>query len=109
MKRNYKGCALCDATWGNYWRVVDGEKIFFCCSICADAFENMVNEVKKIMGWKRIDEINIEGNYSAGRNCFASSGNKYVKYFFKHENGMITEFKLKEQGLLHNQPKDISK
>jgi len=106
MKRNYEGCALCDATWGDYWRVVDGENMFFCCSICADAFENMVNEVKKVTGWDRIDEIKIEGNYSAGRDCFASSGNEYVNYFFRHEDGRITEFKIKEQGQFRNQPKD---
>ncbi|MEM0127822.1 MAG: TA0938 family protein [Thermoplasmatales archaeon] len=105
MKRNYKGCALCDATWGNYWREVDGENMFFCCSICADAFENMVIEVKKKTGWKKIDELKIEGNYYAGRNCVASSGENYVRYFFRHEDGKITEFDIKEQGQYHSQPR----
>lgn len=95
MKRNYSGCALCDATWGDYWREIEGDNMFFCCSICADAFENMVKRVEQETGWKKIDSVNIEGNYSSGRNCVAVSGKKSVEYFFKHEDGVITEFMLK--------------
>ncbi|MEM0130336.1 MAG: TA0938 family protein [Thermoplasmatales archaeon] len=106
MKRNYEGCALCNGTWGNYWRNIEGENTFFCCSICADAFENMVREVKKRTGWTEISEVRIEGNYYTGRNCIALSGDKFVKYFFKHEDGKITEFKITEQGQYRSQPKD---
>ncbi|MGC8645478.1 MAG: TA0938 family protein [Thermoplasmata archaeon] len=106
MKRNYEGCALCGATWGDYWRVVDGENMFFCCSICADAFENMLTEVKKETGWNRIDEVSIDGDYYSGRNCIASSKGEYIKYFFRHEDGRITEFKVMERGRYRNQPRD---
>jgi len=71
---------------------VDGENLRFCCDICADAFENMVKKVKETTGWKSIDSVSIEGDYSKGRNCVATSGNQKVEYFFKHENGVITEF-----------------
>ncbi len=98
MKTNYEGCALCDGTWGDYWREIEGENTFFCCSICADAFENMVNRVKKETGWKKIDSVSIEGNYSKGRDCVATSGDKRVEYFFRHEDGVITEFRIKSQG-----------
>ncbi len=98
MKRNYEGCALCDGTWGDYWREIEGENTFFCCSICADAFENMVNRVKKETGWKKIDSVSIEGNYSKGRDCVATTGDKRVEYFFRHEDGVITEFRIKSQG-----------
>ncbi len=98
MKRNYDGCALCNGTWGDYWREVDGEKMFFCCSICADAFENMVKRVKKETGWNKIDSVSIEGNYSRGRNCTATNGDRQVEYFFRHEDGQITEFRIKSQG-----------
>lgn len=98
MKRNYKGCALCDSTWGEYWREIDGENMFFCCNICADAFENMANKVKEVTGWKNIDSIHIQGNYSIGRTCIATSGNEEIHYFFRHENGKITEFSLNDQG-----------
>lgn len=98
MKRNYEGCALCDATWGNYWREIDGENIFFCCDICADAFENMVKKVKEVTGWEKIESIKIEGNYSRGRNCTATSGKEKIEYFFRHEDGKLTEFSVKNQG-----------
>ena len=98
MKRNYDGCALCDATWGNYWREIEGERMFFCCSICADAFENMVKRVKKETGWDKIDSISIEGNYSRGRDCVATNGKEKVEFFFRHEDGIITEFRVKNQG-----------
>jgi len=57
---------------GDYWREIEGENTFFCCSICADAFENMVKRVKEEMGWKKIDSVSIKGNYSRGRDCVAT-------------------------------------
>lgn len=98
MKRNYEGCALCDGTWGDYWREIEGENTFFCCNICADAFENMIKRVKKETGWAKVESVAIEGNYSKGRNCTATSGKDRIEYFFRHENGTITEFMIKDQG-----------
>ena len=80
---NEKGCALCDATWGEYYREIEGEKMFFCCNICADIFENMVNEVKKRTGWEKIGYIQLIGNYSKGRECKATSGNESYNYYFR--------------------------
>lgn len=92
MKTNFEGCALCDATWGEYWREIEGQNMFFCCNICADAYENMVKEVRKRTGWKIIDYIELSGNYRLGRTCSATSGKDIYRYFFRHENGEITEF-----------------
>ena len=92
MKTNYEGCALCDATWGEYWRDMEGQNMFFCCNICADAYENMVREVKERTGWKTIDSINISGNGRIGRECEATHEGKSYRYFFKHDNGKITVF-----------------
>ncbi len=94
LKVNYEGCALCDATWGSYYRTLEGSKLFFCCSICADAFENMIRRVREEKAWNRVDAVEISGNYSIGRTCSATSGSDEVRYFFKHENGTITEFKI---------------
>ncbi|EQB69460.1 TA0938 family protein [Cuniculiplasma divulgatum] len=80
---NEKGCALCDATWGEYYREIEGENMFFCCNICADIFENMVNEVKKRTGWSHIDYIQLVGNYSKGRECEARSDKSVYKYYFR--------------------------
>ena len=77
------------------WREIEGKNTFFCSSICADAFENVVNRVKKETGWKKIDSVSIEGNYSKGKDCVATSGDKRVEYFFRHKDGVITEFSVK--------------
>ncbi len=89
---------MCDGTWGDYWREIEGERMFFCCSICADAFENMVKRVEQETGWRSIDSVTIEGNYAKGRDCTATSGERSVDYFFRHEDGNITEFSIKSQG-----------
>ena len=39
---NEEGCGLCNATWGEYHMDIEGEDMFFCCNICADIFQNMV-------------------------------------------------------------------
>ena len=62
MKINTEGCALCDSTWGNYWREIEDQKLFFCCHICADLFENLIDQIKKKLGCNLIDEIQLEVN-----------------------------------------------
>jgi hypothetical protein len=77
------GCALCDARWGEYYKNIDNENLFFCCNICAEEFANMVKEVKKRTGWNKIDELIIEGNYYKGRTCRAKSDNNEFKFYVK--------------------------
>ncbi|MCY0858823.1 MAG: TA0938 family protein [Sulfolobaceae archaeon] len=89
------GCAICGATWGEYYAEVDGEKLFFCCDICAAEFINMINEVKKRAGWERVDEIEINGNYYAGRTCVAKHEGKEFKFYIRFgDEGEITTFKV---------------
>ena len=57
--------------------------MFFCCNICADIFETMVNKVKEATGWDKIDYVELKGNYSSGRNCIAKNGNEEFKYYFR--------------------------
>ncbi len=73
MKRNYAGCAICDSTWGDLWEEVDGERMFFCCSICATQFRQLVDRVKKETGWPRIEAVEISGD-RRGRTCVAQTG-----------------------------------
>lgn len=80
---NTEGCALCNATWGEYHREIDGDNMLFCCNICADAFEGMVNRVKQETGWKTIDSIELHGNYSRGRECVARKGGEEFRYYFR--------------------------
>ncbi|OWP56056.1 MAG: hypothetical protein B2I17_08790 [Thermoplasmatales archaeon B_DKE] len=90
---NKEGCGLCNATWGEYYREIDGDRMFFCCSVCADIFENMVAEVKNRTGWKSIDYVELIGNYSAGRNCTARSGKSTFKYYFRtYSDGRMMKF-----------------
>lgn len=90
---NTEGCGLCNATWGEYWREIDGENMYFCCNICADIFETMVNRVKESTGWNRIDYVELKGNYSSGRECEARNGDKSFRYYFRtYSNGKFITF-----------------
>ncbi len=88
------GCALCGATWGEYEEEIDGEKLFFCCDVCASEFKNMLKELKNRTGWKKIDEISIDGNYYKGRTCVAKNGEKEYKFYVKfNDNAEVETFK----------------
>ncbi|ACR43194.1 TA0938 family protein [Saccharolobus islandicus] len=88
------GCALCGGTWGDYYEGIEGEKLFFCCDMCALEFVNMVNEVKKRTNWSRIDELIINGNYYTGRTCSAKNGNREYKFYVKfNDDAGIETFK----------------
>lgn len=90
---NTDGCALCNATWGEYWDDVDGERMQFCCSICAAAFKNMVKAVKDANGWPRLDKLYIVGNNSSGRKCAASFGEAHYRFYIKfYDDGRIFDF-----------------
>ena len=91
---NYrKGCALCDATCGEYWEEVEGQKMLFCCNICAAAFRNMVEAVKRANKWNGIDSLQITGNNISGRKCVATSSGSDFHYYVKFYNdGRILDF-----------------
>ena len=90
---NTEGCGLCNATWGEYWREIDGDNMFFCCNICADIFETMANNVKESTGWEKIDYVELHGNYSAGRECEAGNGKESFRYYFRtYSNGKFITF-----------------
>jgi Ta0938 len=78
LKRNYRGCAICDSTWGNVWEEVEGERMFFCCSICVVQFRGLVDRIERETGWPRLDEIEISGD-RRGRTCVARAGAESVR------------------------------
>ncbi len=70
--------------------------MLFCCNICADIFETMVGKVKEATGWNKIDRIEISGNYSKGRECTATSGDKSFRYYFRtYSDGKFITFEKK--------------
>ncbi len=88
-----EGCVICGATWGNYWSEIDGQRMFFCCEICAIEFQNMVDEVKRRTGWRSLDEIRIDGD-QRGRSCTATSGSQTYRFFIRfNSEGSIQAFK----------------
>ncbi len=92
MRVPNEGCVICGATWGNYWREIEGQRMFFCCEICAVEFQNMIDEVKRRTGWKSVEEIKIEGD-QRGRNCAAISGSKRYPFFIRfNSEGQIQAF-----------------
>lgn len=74
-----EGCAICEATWGNYWAEVEGQRMFFCCEICEIEFRNMIEEVKRRTGWKTIDEIKVKGDQRE-RQCTAILGERAYRF-----------------------------
>jgi hypothetical protein len=67
--------------------------MYFCCNICADIFETMVNKVKENTGWKYLDYVELNGNYYAGRECEVRSGEESFRYYFRtYSNGKFITF-----------------
>ena len=90
---NIHGCALCDATWGEYWDDVENERMRFCCNICAFALKNMISEVKKSAHWPRLEKIEIQGDNTAGRKCLAAYNGNEFRFYIKFSNdGRISDF-----------------
>ncbi|GGP20840.1 hypothetical protein GCM10007981_10540 [Thermocladium modestius] len=88
------GCALCGATWGNHHEEVEGERLFFCCDLCAAGFRRTVEEIKRRTGWDYIDEIQLVGNYHAGRTVTAISGGRSARFYVKfNEDAEIETFR----------------
>ena len=84
---------MCDATWGEHWDEVDGQRMLFCCDICAAAFKNMISAVKKANSWSRVDSLHIAGNNGTGRKCTASGEGSDFKFYVKFYNdGSILDF-----------------
>ncbi len=90
MKRNYTGCAICDSTWGNLWEEVEGERMFFCCSICVVQFRNLVGRIKETAGWPAVESLEIRGD-RRGRTCVAQSGSETlrVRFAFNPEGELL--------------------
>jgi Ta0938 len=93
MKTNYRGCAICGSTWGDFWGEIEGEKMFFCCEICLRQLKDLVSSIKRKTGWQKIDEIKIEGDYS-GRRCTATSADRSAIFLVRFgANGEIRSFR----------------
>ncbi len=84
------GCALCGATWGSYYEEVQGERLFFCCDLCAKGFREIVERAEL----ERIDLLEISGNYSLGRHCTAREGDRVRRFYVKfNDDAEISTFK----------------
>ncbi len=87
------GCALCGSTWGNYWREVEGANRFFCCSLCADAWENAAVKLKEKTGWPRVDFLFIDETRGNEGDGHARFGGMEVRFSLAGEDdGTITRF-----------------
>lgn len=59
--------------------------MFFCCDICAIEFKNMISEVEKRTGWKKVDEFKMTGNYR-GRECTALHEGKRYNFWIRFDS-----------------------
>ena len=96
MKINSDGCALCDSTWGNYWKEIENQKLFFCCNVCSNLFENLLMEIKKKLDIDKIDEIQLKGNSKSRKITVKHNSTSYIgEVSFRF--GKITNFDLKKE------------
>jgi len=79
MGQRQAGCALCNATWGDYWEEVDGKRLFFCCEVCARQYETILVEAKRMTGWSSVDGLEMRGDYR-GRECTVSKGSRSHRF-----------------------------
>jgi hypothetical protein len=81
LKRNFAGCAICDSTWGNVWEEVEGERMFFCCRLCATQFRTLIERIERETGWTTVEAVEISGD-RRGRECVARSGSGSIRVVF---------------------------
>jgi hypothetical protein len=87
LEAPHGGCALCGATWGDYWQVIEGKRLFFCCDVCGKQYATIIDEAKKRKGWKSVDALEMRGNYR-GRVCTVSQGSESYRFLINFfENG----------------------
>jgi hypothetical protein len=67
------GCALCGATWGDYWEEIEGKNLFFCCDVCAKQYKSILTETKKRTGWSSVEGLEMQGDHR-GRVCKVTRG-----------------------------------
>jgi Ta0938 len=86
------GCALCGATWGDYWVDVDGKKLFFCCDVCATDYRTILAEAKKRKGWASVDNLEMEGD-RRGRTCTVTFGRESYRFMISFfDDGRLRTF-----------------
>ena len=94
MKLNYRGCAICDSTWGNVWEEVEGQRMFFCCDLCHLQFRGLLERIKRDTGWNRIDALEVAGD-RRGRTGVATSGRQVARFTFAfNSEGALRRFVL---------------
>lgn len=86
------GCALCGATWGDYWEDVEGKRLFFCCDVCAKQYRGITGEAKRRRGWSTVDTLEMQGDFR-GRVCTARSGADSFRFLISFfDDGDIKAF-----------------
>jgi len=96
LKRNYTGCAICGSTWGNVWAEVEGERLFFCCELCAVQYRGLIDRIKQETGWETIDSIDIAGD-RRGRTCSVRGGDREARFLFTfNSEGHLLRFQRSE-------------
>lgn len=87
-----QGCALCGSTWGEYYDVIEGQRLFFCCDLCAKGFREIVESIKE--RWGQFDELIINGNYASGRHCTARVNGLERRFYVRfNDNAELEVFR----------------
>ncbi len=92
MKINNTGCALCNSTWGNYYKKIDNTNFFFCCDVCSSIFEDIIKELKILYEIESITDLNLEGS-SRERTYKIIANNREYKGKITFSHGKIMDIK----------------
>jgi hypothetical protein len=92
LKRNYDGCAICNSTWGDVWADVAGERVFFCCDLCAVQYRGLLERILRESGWSQLDSIEISGD-RRGRTAAVTGDGSSARFTFSFDSeGKLLRF-----------------
>ena len=72
------------------WEEVEGDRMFFCCDLCARQFRSLIERIERETGWPAVDEVEITGD-RRGRTCRAhhSGAAVQVRVAFTADGGLL--------------------
>jgi hypothetical protein len=77
LKVNFTGCALCNSTWGDYFKIIEETNLFFCCSICAELYDEIIKTLKTKFELTKIDNLHLQGNSKKRKFVLVTGDDKF--------------------------------
>ena len=92
-EKSLNKCELCHSQWGNYWKVFEDRKLFFCCQLCAVQYENLISTIQNQIENQRMSILEIKGT-SRLRICRVIKNDKEYRFSLSFRaDGQVSHFK----------------